>query len=70
MDVFAAGEPRVIEGYADHDDVMTGVFMLPLDEHGLLSVASVEPRTFSAAERDLLGILARSVVAAFDRVWA
>ncbi|MFC7075120.1 response regulator [Haloarcula halophila] len=74
MDVFAAGEPRVIEGYADHDDAMTEafetVFMLPLDEHGLLSVASVEPRTFSAAERDLLGILARSVVAAFDRLAA
>ena len=72
MQVFEAGEPRLVEAYADHDDAMTGafetVFMLPLDEHGLLSVAAVEPDAFTDADRDLLGILAQSVVSAFDRL--
>ncbi|MFC6975045.1 response regulator [Halomicroarcula sp. GCM10025709] len=72
MQVFEAGEPRLVEDYADHDDAMTTafetVFLLPLDDHGLLSVAALEPDAFSDADRDLLGILARSVVAAFDRL--
>jgi len=72
MTVFEAGDPRVVEEYGDREDAVTDafetLFMYPLGEHGLLAIGSTTPRTFDDAERDLVGILARSVAATFDRL--
>jgi len=71
--VFEAGEQRVIKGYADRDDTVTDEFetvlMHPLGRHGLLTIAAANGTTkFDESERDLVGILGRSVTAAMDRV--
>lgn len=72
METFEAGEPRVVEEYAERDDAVTdaleSVFLYPLKDHGLLAIASPEPRTIETAERELIGILARSIVAALKRL--
>ena len=75
MSVFEAGEQRVVTDYGERDDTIPDVFetvlMDPLDRHGLLTVAAANgDGTFDDSDRDLIGILARSVAAAFDRVCA
>ncbi|WP_254272716.1 response regulator [Haloarcula marina] len=72
MTAFREGNPRVVDDYATRDDSPTDafetVFLFPLGDHGLLSVASVEPDAFDGSDRDLLEIVGQSVVAAFDRL--
>lgn len=72
MAVFESGEPRIVDDYADRDDAVTDafetVFLHPLEDHGLIAIGSTDQRTFDDSERDLVGILARSVVATFDRL--
>jgi len=70
--VFEDGEPWVIQDYGERDDAarerFETVLLFPLGDHGLLRVASRDAREFTDSERELVGILARSVVAALDRV--
>ena len=71
--VFEAGQQRVVEEYADRDDAVTDAFetvlMHPLGRHGLLTIAAANGTAeFVESERDLVGILGRSVTAAMDRV--
>ena len=70
-EVHAAGEPRTVEGYADHGDGLTdrvgAVSLYPLADHGLLWVGA---DGFDAADRDLLAVLGQSLVCAFDRLAA
>jgi|AntDeeMetagen192_2_1112575.scaffolds.fasta_scaffold04748_2 PAS domain S-box-containing protein len=72
MAVFESGDPRVVEDYADREDAVSDafatIFMHPLGDYGLLAIGSTSSRTFDDAERDLVGILARSVAATFDRL--
>jgi hypothetical protein len=72
LEVFREGEPRVLADYGERDDAASEKFatanLFPLDRHGLLGIASLEPREFPDSERDLVGVLARSVVAALDPV--
>jgi len=73
MSVFEAGEQRIVEDFAERDDVVTdaleAVLMHPLDGHGLLTISTTDPeRTFDESDRDLVGILGRAVTAALDRV--
>ena len=75
MSVFEAGEQRVVTDYGERNDTVPDVFetvlMDPLDRHGLLTVAAANgDGTFDDSDRDLIGILARSVAAAFDRACA
>ncbi|GGO03252.1 MULTISPECIES: response regulator [Haloarcula] len=69
---FHEGTPRVVEDYGSREDTLTDafetVFLYPLNEHGLLSVASVEANTFDQSDRDLLEILGQSVTVALDRL--
>jgi PAS domain S-box-containing protein len=75
MEAFESGDPRAVEDYRGRPNAVTDalevVLMYPLDGHGLLTIGSTDPeRTFDASEQDLVGILARSVAAAMDRVGA
>ena len=69
---FEGDRPRVVTDYADRDDGITdafeAVYLVPLDGHGLLAVASPDPYTVAPAEQEIVGILARTVVAALDRL--
>jgi len=69
---FEAGRPRVVTDYAERDDAVTEAYattyLVPLDEHGLLAIGSGEPYTVEPAEQEIVGILARTVVAALDRL--
>jgi len=69
---FEGERPRVVTDYADRDDGITDAFetayLVPLDDHGLLAVASPDPYTVAPAEQEIVGILARTVVAALDRL--
>ena len=73
MDVYRAGEGRFIQHYADvdrsafPDAEVESVLLLPLGEHGLLTVASPEAVDLESAERDLVEILARDATVALDR---
>jgi len=69
---FEGDRPRVVTDYADRDDGITdafeAVYLVPLDGHGLLAVASPDPYTVAPAEQEIVGVLARTVVAALDRL--
>jgi len=72
--IFDAGEPTVIENYADLDapaapGVPLGTLLcLPLADHGLLCVGSTTVEPFDESERHLLDILSTTATAALDRV--
>ncbi|WP_276273478.1 response regulator [Haloarcula litorea] len=72
LTAFEAGEPRLVEDYGARQDTLTDVFetvfLFPLGDHGLLSIAATETDSFERIDRDLLEILGQSVVAALDRL--
>jgi len=69
---FLGSRPRVVTDYARRDDAITDafttVYLVPLDDHGLLAVASPDAYTVAPAEQEIVGILTRTVVAALDRL--
>ena len=73
VDLFHTGDTRFIEEYDEVDrpafpDAAVGsVFLVPLGDHGLLSVASPDVVEVGSAERDLVEILARDATVALDR---
>ncbi|HKJ59234.1 MAG TPA: GAF domain-containing protein, partial [Halobacteriales archaeon] len=73
MDVYRSGEVRLFEDYRQVDrpafpEASVGtLLLLPLGDHGLLSVASPEVVEIEPADRDLIEILARDATVALDR---
>ena len=73
MDVFRSGEPRLFPDYgrverpAFPDATVGTLLLLPLGDHGLLSVADADVVEIEPAERDLIEILARDATVALDR---
>ena len=73
MDAYRSGEVRLFEDYrrVDHPafpEASVGtLLLLPLGDHGLLSVASPDVVEIEPAERDLIEILARDATGALDR---
>lgn len=72
MEAFESGETRVVENYAAREgpksaDASLGtVLLLPVGEHGLLSVATSEVREVPSNERRLLEVLTGNAAAALD----
>ena len=73
MTAFRSGTATLIEDYSTVErpafpDASIGtVFLLPLGDHGLLTVASTEIIDVDPTDRDLVEILARDVTVALDR---
>jgi len=73
MGVFADGDPVLVEDYQSLDDAGTPdselrtTLFVPLGDHGLLTAGFSEVRDLDQSTQDLVEILARDAVAAFDR---
>jgi len=73
MAAFRDGEPTLIDDYSAIDDPghpetpLGSLLLIPLGEHGLLTVGTDEVAPFTAPERNLLSILASNATAAFQR---
>jgi len=70
--VFRSQEPRIVDGTAtktrvDYGPVESGMF-LPLGDHGVLGVASLEPDAFDEEDAALVELLALTAASAFDRL--
>ena len=67
-EVFASGEPRVIQDF--HDDSLPStrsVMYYPVGVHGTISVCSTEPNAFDETDEQMLALLATSAAAACMR---
>jgi PAS domain S-box-containing protein len=74
MERFRAGDLVVVENYNDLEnpaapDADFGtVVLVPIGDHGLLSIGAFEETAFDEYDRNLVEILARSAVDALDRI--
>ncbi|ESS03320.1 MAG: bacteriophytochrome (light-regulated signal transduction histidine kinase) [uncultured archaeon A07HR67] len=73
-DAFDTGEVQVyndlraIDSLYNEETVLRSEAIVPLGDHGILTVGSVEQRAFSETDRNLLEVLSSTVEAALDRV--
>ena len=74
MDVFNEGDARLVETYhavdrSAHPEIgLEERLVVPLGETGLLTVGSTDGETIDDSLRNLVGILAATIQAAFDRL--
>jgi PAS domain S-box-containing protein len=74
MSVFREGDPRWVEDYADlsnpssPDAGLGRLLLVPLGDHGMLTMGHPEPGSFDDFDRYLVEILGQTAAAALDRV--
>jgi predicted DNA binding protein/GAF domain-containing protein/PAS domain-containing protein len=67
-EVFATGEPRIVDDLADEDSgAARSAMYYPVGVHGTISVGATEPGAFDERDQQVLGLLATSAAAACTR---